>query len=146
MDKTVISGAIGQIARSVRDIEVARRWYGEVLELPHLYSFGTMAFFDCGGIRLLLSQAESAQPESILYFRVADIRTAHEALVGRGVVFSHAPHLVHRHADGTEEWIAFFADPDDRPLGLVCQVRAGANAQPEACSDQANPITPIRAS
>ena len=36
-------GPIGQIARSVKDIAAARRWYGDVLGLPHLYSFGDMA-------------------------------------------------------------------------------------------------------
>lgn len=122
MQDPLLSGAIGQIARTVTDIEASRKWYGDVLGLPHLYSFGTLAFFDCGGVRLMLSQGERAPSESILYFRTADIRSAHEGLVGRGVVFSHAPHLVHRHADGTEEWMAFLADPDGHPLGIMCQV------------------------
>src|SRR3954469_15129716 len=44
-------GTIGQIARSVKDVAAARAWYGEVLGLDHLYSFGNLAFFDCGGVR-----------------------------------------------------------------------------------------------
>lgn len=38
-------GPIGQIARTVKDIEQARQWYGQVLGLPHLYSFEGLAFF-----------------------------------------------------------------------------------------------------
>jgi hypothetical protein len=42
--------------------------------------------------------------------------------MARGVKFTHAPHRIHRHADGTEEWMAFFEDPDGRPLALMSQV------------------------
>ena len=63
-------GPVGQIARTVGDIAAARVWYGEVLGLPHLYSFGDLAFFDCGGTRLFLSQG-AVEGQSILYFRVA---------------------------------------------------------------------------
>src|SRR5690349_7435490 len=38
-------GLVGQIARRVKDISAARRWYGEVLGLKPLYSFGDLAFF-----------------------------------------------------------------------------------------------------
>ena len=41
----------------------------------------------------------------------------------RGVEFKGAPHMVHRHADGTEEWLAFFKDPEGRFLALLSQVR-----------------------
>ncbi|MEO8061211.1 MAG: VOC family protein [Pseudomonadota bacterium] len=120
----VVLGPIGQIARSVGDIHVSESWYREMLGLRHLYTFGTLAFFDCGGTRLMLSQGQAgAAKESILYLRVADIAAAHTALQERGMKFSHAPHMIHRHADGTEEWLAFFNDPDDRPLALISQVR-----------------------
>jgi DNA-binding CsgD family transcriptional regulator len=73
-------GEIGQISRVVSDIGRAVDWYGGVLGLPHLYTFGDLAFFDCGGIRLFLSLPENGAAggeESVLYFRVADIRAAH---------------------------------------------------------------------
>jgi predicted enzyme related to lactoylglutathione lyase len=117
-------GRIGQISRSVRDIEQAKAWYGQVLGLPHLYTFGKLAFFDCAGTRLLLTQNESEPPsESILYMLVADIEDAHRALQSRGVEFISAPHMIHRHADGTEEWMAFFKDPEGRPLAIMAQAR-----------------------
>lgn len=123
MTSTPTLGQIGQISRSVSDIGQAQKWYAEVLGLKHLYTSGKLAFFDCAGTRLFLTESE-AQPESILYLRVADIRTAHAELLGRGVKFSASPHLIHRHADGTEEWMAFFEDPDGRPLAIMAQVKA----------------------
>ena len=114
-------GPIGQIARNVRDIEAAKAWYGQVLGLTLLYDFPGMAFFDLGGTRLYLQQAEAPGPESILYFRVADIEAAHAALAAKGVSFSRPPQMIHRHPDGTEEWLAFFSDPEGRPLALICQ-------------------------
>lgn len=117
-------GALGQVARSVRDVTEAEMWYRDVLGLPHLYTFGSLAFFDMGGTRLLLSQAEPvASAESLLYFLVPDIEAAHGLLESRGVQFLNAPHMIHRHADGTEEWMCFFNDPEGRPLALMC--RAG---------------------
>ncbi len=126
MDAQVAMGAIGQIARSVNDVEAARRWYGEALGLKHLYSFGNLAFFDCGGVRLFLAEGEGAAAASILYFRVQDIRAAHTELAARGVEFSHAPHMIHRHDDGTEEWMAFFKDNEGRPLAIMAQVHGTA--------------------
>lgn len=117
-------GAISQISRTVRNIKEAREWYGQVLGLKHLYSFGNLAFFDCGGVRLFLSEAEeSSGAESIIYFNVADIRSAHAELSKRGVEFLGAPHMIHRHTDGTEEWLAAFKDNEGRPLAILSQVR-----------------------
>jgi DNA-binding CsgD family transcriptional regulator/catechol 2,3-dioxygenase-like lactoylglutathione lyase family enzyme len=120
-------GAIGQIARSVKDIAAATKFYSEVLGLPHLYSFGTLAFFDCDGTRLFLSEGDGGgEAASILYFRVPDIRAAHADLSAKGITFVNAPHMIHKHGDGTEEWMAFFNDNEGRPLAIMAQVRAGA--------------------
>ncbi|MFT3725122.1 MAG: LuxR C-terminal-related transcriptional regulator [Hyphomonadaceae bacterium] len=126
LDTQLTMGAIGQIARSVSDVEAARRWYGEVLGLTHLYSFGNLAFFDCGGVRLFLSEGDGGAAESILYFRVPDVRVTHAKLAAKGVEFSHAPHMIHRHGDGTEEWMAFFKDNEGRPLAIMAQARGMA--------------------
>ena len=119
MDDQIKLGALGQISRTVRDIAAARTWYGEALGLAHLYSFGNLAFFDCGGVRLFLSEGEASSSESILYFLVDDVRTAHASLSARGLEFTHAPHMIHRHADGTEEWMAFLKDNEGRPLAIM---------------------------
>ena len=124
MDASSIFRRVGQISRTVKDIEQAQEWYGKVLGLPHLYTFGQLAFFDCGGTRLLLTQqGELSATESILYLLVEDIVRAHDELRSRGIEFINAPHMIHKHADGTEEWMAFFKDPEGRPLALMSQVR-----------------------
>jgi DNA-binding CsgD family transcriptional regulator/catechol 2,3-dioxygenase-like lactoylglutathione lyase family enzyme len=124
VDAPLTLGRIGQISRTVKDIEQAQEWYGKVLGLRHLYMFGKLAFFDCNGTRLLLTQqGEVSSTESILYLLVEDIVKAHDNLRLRGVEFINAPHMIHKHADGTEEWMAFFKDPEGRPLAIMSQVR-----------------------
>jgi DNA-binding CsgD family transcriptional regulator/catechol 2,3-dioxygenase-like lactoylglutathione lyase family enzyme len=124
VDAPLELGPIGQISRSVKDIHAAEAWYGTVLGLRRLYTFGKLAFFDCGGTRLLLTQeGQAPSAESILYLRVAQIERAYTELQARGVEFINAPHMIHRHADGTEEWMAFFKDPEGRPLAIMSQVK-----------------------
>lgn len=114
-------GAIEQVSRSVADIMDSEAWYRDVLGLPHLFTFGDLAFFDCGGVRLYLQQGE-VKPESILYFRVEDIHAAARMLDHKGVEIVSAPHLIHRHEDGSEEWMAFFKDLEGRLLALMARV------------------------
>lgn len=114
---------LGQLSRSVADIERAEAWYRDVLGLSHLYTFDKLAFFDCGGTRLMLSQGESLQlAESVIYFRVQDINAACDRLTRRGVEFINAPHMIHRHENGVEEWMAFLKDPEGRPLAIMASV------------------------
>jgi len=115
---------LGQVARTTKRFEESRAWYRDVLGLPEMYSFGNLAFFDVGGVRLMLTEEEGALiSESILYLRVPDIHASKAELEGRGVTFINAPHLIHRHEDGTEEWMAAFHDNEGRPLQLMTQVR-----------------------
>jgi DNA-binding CsgD family transcriptional regulator/catechol 2,3-dioxygenase-like lactoylglutathione lyase family enzyme len=116
---------LGQVARTCRHVETSRAWYRDVLGLPELYAFPGLAFFDLGGVRLMLSDEAGANAsESVLYLRVPDLHAQKERLEGRGVRFTHAPHMIHRHEDGTEEWLAFFEDDEGRPLALSTQVRS----------------------
>jgi catechol 2,3-dioxygenase-like lactoylglutathione lyase family enzyme len=116
-------GPIGQISRSVQDITQAEAWYKTVLGLPHLFTFGKLAFFDCGGVRLFLSQEAAPHAESILYLRVPDIQQSFAELKSRGVEFVDQPHMIHQHGDGTQEWMTFFKDPEGRLLALMSQVK-----------------------
>ncbi|WP_332689087.1 VOC family protein [Devosia sp.] len=118
-------GAIGQLSRSVADIAAAEAWWRDVLGLPHLYTFGPLAFFDCDGVRLMLSAEPGESHSNIIYFRVPDIDASHAELSARGVAFLGAPQMIHRHADGLEEWMAFFSDNEGRPLALMSQRRPG---------------------
>jgi DNA-binding CsgD family transcriptional regulator/catechol 2,3-dioxygenase-like lactoylglutathione lyase family enzyme len=123
MNAQIKIGSIAQIARSVQDIKRAEDWYRNVLGMQHLYTFDRLAFFDCNGTRLMLSQETTAAPESILYLRVGDIAEVYELYKSRGVEFINAPHMIHKHGDGTEEWLCMFKDPEGRPLGLMAQAR-----------------------
>lgn len=58
----------------------------------------------------------------MLYFTVADIHASYQDLCDKGVAFDGAPHLVHRHDDGTEEWMTFFADTEGNTLALMSHV------------------------
>ncbi len=116
---------LGQVARTAEDHPAALAWYRDILGLPELYTFGNLSFSDMGGVRLMLGEDDgSGKSESILYLRVPDIHKRQASLESRGVTFTHAPHMVHRHDDGTEEWMAFFEDIEARPLALMAQVRA----------------------
>ena len=117
---------LGQVARTARNVEEARAWYRDTLGLPELYAFPGLAFFDLGGVRLMLTEEGDGAQDSILYLRVPDVHAAREELEARGVKFTHAPHMIHRHEDGTEEWMAFFEDNEGRALALMTQVRSTA--------------------
>ena len=117
--------AIQQIAVNARDVGRARQFYRDRLGLAHLFDAGPeLAFFDCGGVRLMLSRPSSAEFDhaaSILYFRVADIRAAHRDMAGKGVKFRDEPHLVGRKPDGGEVWLATFDDSEGNTLALMSE-------------------------
>ena len=117
---------IGQVSVNVHDVGRAVAFYKDVLGMKLLFEVPGMAFFDCGGVRLMLSLPESPRfdhPGSVLYYKVEDIRAVHRALAGRGVVFEGEPHLIARMPDH-ELWMGFFKDTEDNTLALMSEVRA----------------------
>ncbi len=117
--------SIGQVSLTIDDVERAVAFYRDTLGMKHLYTFGDLAFFDCDGTRLFLTRPENGsevRQNSVLYFRVSNIHDAASELTGKGVAFEGAPHLIHRHEDGTEEWMAFFRDSEGNLLALMEQV------------------------
>ena len=114
---------IGQIAVNITDVDRAVRFYRDALGLRFLFQAGSLAFFDCGGVRLMLSPAEKPEfdhPGSILYYRVADIEAAHADLTGRGVAFIDQPHLIHKAPDH-DLWMTFFHDTEGNTAALMCE-------------------------
>jgi methylmalonyl-CoA/ethylmalonyl-CoA epimerase len=115
--------AIGQIAITVSDVDRAVAFYRDVLGLPLLFRFPGLAFFDCGGVRLMLSHPE--KPElagaSIVYYRVPEIHAAAAAVEARGVALLHPPSIAHRD-ERHELWIAFLLDSEGNHLGLMQEV------------------------
>lgn len=110
--------SLGQVSRTTRDMPAMADWFRDVIGLTEIMRFETAAFFDCGGVRLYLSAGDPAH-NSLLYFRVGDIEAEVEALRGRGVTIKSAPHRIHVQDNGTEEWMAFFSDPEGGLLGLM---------------------------
>jgi catechol 2,3-dioxygenase-like lactoylglutathione lyase family enzyme len=115
---------IGQIHLSVSDLERSITFYRDKLGIPFLFQVPgqPMAFFACDGVRLYLGKPETPEFRSnaVVYFRVADIEGAHEALRGRGVSFVDEPHLIARMPDH-ELWMSAFRDPDDNTLVLMSE-------------------------
>jgi predicted enzyme related to lactoylglutathione lyase len=119
---------IGQLHVSVSDLDESVRFYRDVLGLRHLFTVPgqPMAFFDAGGVRLYLGVPENERFRSrpVVYYRVADVERSFAEVVERGAGQISSPHLVHRDG-GTELWMAFVADPDGTPVGLMEERHAG---------------------
>jgi methylmalonyl-CoA/ethylmalonyl-CoA epimerase len=113
---------IGQIAVNVHDLQRAVAFYRDTLGMRFLFQApGGLAFFDCGGIRLMLGVAEAPEfdhPASVLYYKVPDIIAAYETLTSRGVTFIDAPHLIAK-LPAHELWMTFFRDSEDNVLALM---------------------------
>jgi methylmalonyl-CoA/ethylmalonyl-CoA epimerase len=113
---------IGQIALTVRDSARSVAFYRDVLGMKLLFEMPGMGFFDCDGIRLMLSGSETGETySSIVYFKVPDIQVAYETLREREVTFDREPHIIARMPDH-ELWMAFFRDPDRNLLALMSEV------------------------
>ena len=112
---------IGQIMVTAHDLERAVAFYRDKLGMKHLFTVPKMAFFDCGGISLMLGIPEKPEydhPSSIIYFNVDDIRGAHETLAARGVRFEGQPHLIAK-MDSYDLWMAFVSDSENNLMALM---------------------------
>ena len=121
---------IQQISMRTHDVERAVRFYRDTLGLPFLFAFPPrLAFFDCNGVRLMLSTPEPGfdHPGSVLYFAVDDIRQMHQTLASRGVAFRSEPHKIATLAD-REVWLADFEDTEGNTLALMSEPRLAASA------------------
>jgi catechol 2,3-dioxygenase-like lactoylglutathione lyase family enzyme len=116
---------IGQIAIVVHDLEKGVSFYRDSLGLRLLFQVPPkMAFFDCGGVRLMLSLPEKPEfdhPSSILYLNVSDIQGAYRLMKERGVRFEAEPHLVAK-LERHDLWLSFFRDQDENTLALMSEV------------------------
>ncbi|TAA72409.1 VOC family protein [Planococcus salinarum] len=112
---------INQIGMPVKELARAIEFYKEQLGLSLLFNTDTMAFFDCGGLRLMLSLPEKEQfahASSVLYFEVADIDRSYTNFQARGVEFSGSPHRVVKNG-AVETWMAFFEDTEGNTHALT---------------------------
>lgn len=113
--------SLGQVARLARDVPAMANWFRDTLGLHETMRFDNMAFFACGGTRIYLSSGDPAA-NSVLYFRVDNLHAEITRLGASGVTVRSAAHRIHIHENGTEEWMAFIADPEGAALGLMSAV------------------------
>ena len=122
------SAKIAQLLVPVDDLAKGVAFYRDVLGIPFLFEAPPqMAFFDCGGVRLLVGvppPGQSAQRGSAIYFQVPRIMDVFATLKGSGVSFQADPHIVHR-TPTAELWLAEFRDPFGNPLALMGEVNVG---------------------
>lgn len=124
MTDAISLSRIGQIHVNAHDLDRAAAFYRDALGMRELFRVPRMAFFDCGGVRLMLGIPERPEfdhPSSVLYFDVADIEAAHRALEQRGVRFETAPHFV-APLGAKDLWMAFFRDSEGNLMALQSEV------------------------
>jgi methylmalonyl-CoA/ethylmalonyl-CoA epimerase len=117
---------IGQIAITAHDLDRAVAFYRDILGLPFLFRVPNLAFFDCGGVRLMVSPPERPEldhPGSVIYYKVDDLPNAYATLSERGAAFLDEPHLIAKMPDH-ELWMAFLKDSEGNTLGLMSEVRS----------------------
>ena len=116
---------LGQIAINAKDVERAAAFYENILGLKLLFKAPPgLAFFDCGGVRLMLDRAEKPEfdhPSSVLYFSVPDIQSAYARLKENGVRFEDEPHMIAK-MPTHDLWMTFFRDSEGNMLALMSEV------------------------
>lgn len=116
---------IGQIFVNVKDLDRAIAFYRDILGMTFLFQAPpNMAFFDCGGIRLMLGTPDGPDldhPASIIYYKVEDMERIYETFKARGVEFIVKPHLVAPMPD-YDLWLADFKDSEGNFLALMSEV------------------------
>lgn len=117
---------IVQIAVPVRDLDRAKRFYGEMLGLAHLFDAPpSLSFFQCGETRLMLSPPEGPESagSSILYYAVPDAAAAQRSLAAGGVVFEEQARCIARVGD-RDVWLAVARDSEGNLFGLMSEQQA----------------------
>jgi predicted enzyme related to lactoylglutathione lyase len=107
------------------DIAEAKRFYGEVLELPSAGASLGAEVYDVGGVELRVSPVPSSRPSehTVLGFGVGDLDSVAKWLVGKGIQFERFPSFPHddlgivRVPDGSR--VLWFRDPDGNLLSVV---------------------------
>ena len=123
-DTLEITG-VGQIAINCHDVKRATEFYRDKLGLKMLYEFPGLAFFDCGGVRLMLTKPETGEldhPSSIIYYRVADIHQASRAIADRGVPIENEPRIIARMPDH-DLWLSNVRDTEGNIVAFMAEMK-----------------------
>jgi len=118
---TLSPSHLSQIGIPVRNLEGAKRFYGESLGLAHLFDAPPgLSFFQCGQTRLMLSESEGSGTDAgvILYYDVPDARAALAALAAAGCTFHGEARCIARVGD-KDVWLAVTNDGQGNHVGLM---------------------------
>jgi methylmalonyl-CoA/ethylmalonyl-CoA epimerase len=115
-----------QVAQRATEFDTTTAFYADLLGVQPVATFDPpgLAFFDLDGVRLLMDRGA---PSALIYLPVDDIDAAVAGLREKGVEITSEPHVIFGHDDdtlgpaGTDEWMAFFKDPEGSLVGLVEQ-------------------------
>jgi methylmalonyl-CoA/ethylmalonyl-CoA epimerase len=115
---------IGQLSLVVNDLDRAVAFYRDTLGIALAFEVPNMAFFVCGGVRIMMTRPEKGSPtgNSVLYFVTDAIETRHAELAAKGVRFEGEPHLIAKMPDH-DLWMAFFRDPEENLMALMEEKR-----------------------
>ena len=120
---TLSPSHISQIGIPVRDLDRAKRFYGESLGLTHLFDAPPgLSFFQCGETRLMLSRNEASETDAgvILYYSVPDARAAQDTLAAAGAAFAEDARCIARVGD-KHIWLAVTSDGEGNHVGLMSE-------------------------
>lgn len=122
--RTVMISRIGQVSLVIGDLDRAVAFYRDTLGIALAFQVPNMAFFVCGGLRIMMTRPEPGQPagNSVLYFVTDGIEARHGELVAKGVRFESEPHLLAKMPDH-DLWMAFFRDSEDNLMALMEEKR-----------------------
>jgi catechol 2,3-dioxygenase-like lactoylglutathione lyase family enzyme len=118
---------IDQIGLTCTDLDQAEQFYSGILGLRLTGDVpGTMKFFACDGVNIVLFKAATTAPNSIIYFRVpgqpGTIDKKIALLKSLNVKIEADPHEIARNWNGCNVWLAFFRDPFGNLLALKSDV------------------------
>jgi methylmalonyl-CoA/ethylmalonyl-CoA epimerase len=118
---------IKQIAIPVNSIEKAKVFYRDTLGLKHLFDAPpALAFFDCGGIQLMLAGPEGQGKDGpnqhpVLFYDVSDIKATHAKIKASGAESLEEPRVIAR-MNGREIWIGAVSDGQGNVVSLMSDV------------------------
>lgn len=127
MSGNVSLSRIKQVAVPVDSIETAKVFYRDTLGMRHLFDAPpALAFFDCGGIRLMLAGPEAQGKDGptqhpVLFYDVGDIKATHAKIKASGARGLQEPHIIAR-MNGLEIWLASVEDGQGNVVSLMSEV------------------------
>jgi methylmalonyl-CoA/ethylmalonyl-CoA epimerase len=116
-----LATGIHQLAIPCKDVPRATAFYRDVLGIQFLFEMTGLAFFQCGGVRLMLSpaSADGAEPlASVIYFSTDDIEGATTAAVAKGAVLVHAAQVIAK-LPGRDVWLSHWKDPEGNLMSFM---------------------------